>query len=661
MESNGKAGEELRLEGSALSEASTWPSTPEQATPPPFATAGTAAPSPEGAAATATRTRMRRSRLPKRPRHETAVTRRWGLSRVSAYSSSLSSSIYEPGLIMKFSTMAAASGGLCLVVAVFSGPALVFLVVLAAGVCGMCYSVRQRGALEYLPSGVVELLTRTTLLEFLTDTSVFDAIKTYLVFMMGLSEDETQGVLASLPEDMRHTLTRPGMMHTLPRPFQEVLLPPNATPRAGLRTGSRQEVSGRGRRRLRVRTEGFQADSNGTGARAMEEDQERYDAEEREPPLGQLVWNPLPSRPAHDGLASNGRGAEGFDVEGDDPRVDAERRVDSEEEPQGDDEDEDEVDDEVRQRGRRRGRSTSFEEGDSRRADRADRVARGGVISHTNRRPWEEGPRPDAARSLSPVTVRDRARGRAVTDVGEADRDRTQSSVRTPPSYPARRRGPMGWAGRMSGNPGDGGILGSTPPNDMVPSAERLVASILQRRVDGAVKAAWNAVDERGVRRAALGSGIALAAHMALSERARRQASGMLRGSLLAALAATATVCAGLVYLKPGESGDVRERISSNATDRTDQGRASESEEKEGGGDVSGESLREGGEGRVSRPLKYRQGLRRWLTVVTPSTRNMVRLLGMICLLLALRKWQLVRRAALRATMPRSMYGATPS
>lgn len=37
-----------------------------------------------------------------------------------------------------------------------------------------------------------------------------------------------------------------------------------------------------------------------------------------------------------------------------------------------------------------------------------------------------------------------------------------------------------------------------------------------------------------------------------------------------------------------------------------------------------------------------------------------VRLLGMICLLLAVRKWQLVRRAALRAMRPRSLYGSTP-
>ncbi|CAN0476744.1 unnamed protein product, partial [Laminaria digitata] len=57
----------------------------------------------------------------------------------------------------------------------------------------MCYSVRQRGALRYLPSGIVDLLTRTTLLEFLTDTSVFDAVKNYLVFMMGLSADEVGG------------------------------------------------------------------------------------------------------------------------------------------------------------------------------------------------------------------------------------------------------------------------------------------------------------------------------------------------------------------------------------------------------------------------------------------------------------------------------------
>lgn len=105
------------------------------------------------------------------------------------------------------------------------------------------------------------------------------------------------------------------------------------------------------------------------------------------------------------------------------------------------------------------------------------------------------------------------------------------------------------------------------------------------------------------------------------------QASGMLRGSLLAALAATATVSAGLVYLKPGESGDVREPASSGTTNGTDQGRPVEPEQEEGLENLGEESHshQRSGEGRLSRMHKYRHELQRWLTAVAPSTRNMVR------------------------------------
>lgn len=109
----------------------------------------------------------------------------------------------------------------------------------------------------------------------------------------------------------------------------------------------------------------------------------------------------------------------------------------------------------------------------------------------------------------------------------------------------------------------------------------------------------------------------------------------MLRGGFLAALAGTATVCAGLVYLKPGES--VREESSSDATDGSDLEQSAETEEEEeeeedAGVDVgvSTEASRpdEGdgeGEESLSRVRRYRDGMRRWLTTVTPSTRNLVR------------------------------------
>lgn len=72
------------------------------------------------------------------------------------------------------------------------------------------------------------------------------------------SSRQTQGVLLSLPEDMRHTLTRPGIMHTLPRPVQDLLLPPNAAAAAN----GRGAVGSRRRRRL-AGTEGFATDGTG--------------------------------------------------------------------------------------------------------------------------------------------------------------------------------------------------------------------------------------------------------------------------------------------------------------------------------------------------------------------------------------------------------------
>lgn len=214
-------------------------------------------------------------------------------------------------------------------------------------------------------------------------------------------------------------------------------------------------------------------------------DQERYEDEEREPPLGQLVWNPLPAQPE-----SNLEAAERLNDEQDDPYVvrAAARRVVSSEEEEEEEARRDGDQAETRHRRRRRARSASSDEGDRRRENRSyDDVAAGDSgISRTDRLPWEDPPsrrrRPDAARSLSPVSVRDRARGRAVTDVGEESRNRARSSSRRAPSaHPAaRRQAPEGWMARMSGISAEGGILGPAPASDMVPSAERLVASILQ-------------------------------------------------------------------------------------------------------------------------------------------------------------------------------------
>lgn len=137
---------------------------------------------------------------------------------------------------------------------------------------------------------------------------------------------QTQKVLSTLPEDMQNTLTRPGLLHTLPLSLQSVLLPTQAIspPSAHtvgsldidgradrlLRSGNGdREVTGRdGRRRRRQRTavevrerrdvhDGVRGRDSGAaahGGRLALETGEVARAEEEDPPLGLLVWNPDP-------------------------------------------------------------------------------------------------------------------------------------------------------------------------------------------------------------------------------------------------------------------------------------------------------------------------------------------------------------------------------
>lgn len=120
----------------------------------------------------------------------------------------------------------------------------------------------------------------------------------------------------------------------------------------------------------------------------------------------------------------------------------------------------------------------------------------------------------------------------------------------------------------------------------------------------------------------------------------------MLRGSLLATLAGTATVCAGLVYLKP--EAETPDQISNSAAasispsrDRSAAAAATAAVAVGAGGEggASGSrdpSMREGGEegeglglpeagGGATRLSKYRAGLRRCITALSPSANNLVR------------------------------------
>lgn len=181
--------------------------------------------------------------------------------------------------------------------------------------------------------------------------------------------------------------------------------------------------------------------------------------------LGQLVWNPLPASLAQEMANGEEKEEEGegkeqvFPQEEELDRAggDVSSSVDSEEE---------------------RGRSAS------RHADGGGRGRRNGVVdggrddNATHRRPWEaEAYPPHASRSLSPAAVRNRA----ATDVAEADGAQSSRRVSSALPIPARRLGTAGWFGRTHAN-GSGNPPGpaAATAGGMVPSAERLVASILQ-------------------------------------------------------------------------------------------------------------------------------------------------------------------------------------
>lgn len=196
---------------------------------------------------------------------------------------------------------------------------------------------------------------------------------------------------------------------------------------------------------------------------------ERNYGEEREAPLGQLVWNPLPEGPVPFRPAgARGEATGQVHVEEHDPALSDEGSAGSEEEDIKDEE-------EVTRRGR--GRSTHWATGG----------AVGSADNDARRRPWEEESPRHNARSPSPVARRNRTRTRAATDVAEADGDGVQSARRVSSALPEQARGrrdeaAAGWFGRVNSNTADGGHLGpaQAAADDGVPSAERLVASILQ-------------------------------------------------------------------------------------------------------------------------------------------------------------------------------------
>lgn len=196
---------------------------------------------------------------------------------------------------------------------------------------------------------------------------------------------------------------------------------------------------------------------------------EQNDGEEIDaPPLGQLVWNPLRAGPVPDRAMARGEATGRVDE--DDPALSDEGSDDSEEEIT-----EEEVTEEEETGQRERGRRSAHWAGG----------AIGSADNDTRRRPWEEETHRHATRSLSPVDGRSRTRSRAATDVAEADGGGVQSARRVSSALPEqarRREAAAGWFGRVNGNTAGGGHLEAAraAADEGVPSAERLVASILQ-------------------------------------------------------------------------------------------------------------------------------------------------------------------------------------
>lgn len=103
----------------------------------------------------------------------------------------------------------------------------------------------------------------------------------------------------------------------------------------------------------------------------------------------------------------------------------------------------------------------------------------------------------------------------------------------------------------------------------------------------------------------------------------------MLRGGFLAALAGTATVCAGLAYLKPGEPAHGGQASSTATCAPYGDEPADADAERGAAADATSSAeeaaSREEGEETLSRVQRCRDGVKRWLSTVTPNTRNMVR------------------------------------
>ena len=85
--------------------------------------------------------------------------------------------------------------------------------------------VRRRGLLSYLPDSVGTMLTRTTLHDFMSDTTWWNENRYMMIYFLGLDATQLEAAVAQLPRRRRDMVHRPGIGWMLPEAVQNVLLP----------------------------------------------------------------------------------------------------------------------------------------------------------------------------------------------------------------------------------------------------------------------------------------------------------------------------------------------------------------------------------------------------------------------------------------------------
>lgn len=127
------------------------------------------------------------------------------------------------------------AGGVALGSAVYLWASLVpldvqlalLLLAFSTGVLVWCcmLHVKQVGLLPFLPEAAQQLLLQTTLLEWFTDAPFLKEVRKYAPLLLGLSPEELAEYLDGVPPAFRQRLTRPGMLHLLPAPWQAWMRP----------------------------------------------------------------------------------------------------------------------------------------------------------------------------------------------------------------------------------------------------------------------------------------------------------------------------------------------------------------------------------------------------------------------------------------------------